>query len=575
MSGSEALKMKSRVRSGAQAVIEGLKAEGVTIIFGITGGAIMPVYDVLYDDDEIRHVTAGHEQGAVHAADGYARASGAVGVCMATSGPGATNLVTGLANAYMDSIPVVALTGQVPTGLVGGDAFQEADIRGITLPITKHNWMLRHPDDIPRTIQEGFYIARTGRPGPVLLDLPKDMTTGQTSAERPGRVELEGYDPTYNGHPQQLAEAVEAIRDSRRPAIIAGGGVISSEASDELKELADWLRIPVISTLMGLGAFPGDNPLFLGMLGMHGTGYANKAVTHSDLLICIGTRFDDRITGKVSTFAPEARVIHIDIDPSEIGKNVAAHIPIVGDAKEILKSLNRATGGLDRPDTGPWLKQLGKWKDKYPLTCDGSGTTLKPQYVIEELGGLAEEDAIITTGVGQHQMWVAQYYTFRRPRTLITSGGLGTMGFGLPAAIGAQIAKPGRQVVCVDGDGSFLMTIQELATVVRERLPITMLILNNRHLGMVRQWQQLFYNGRYAETSLRGGPRYDAVAEAFGAKGTRVERPEEVRPAIKEGLKNREGPTVIDFIVEEEENVFPMVPAGASVKDFMVGEEHA
>ncbi|MFQ5795468.1 MAG: biosynthetic-type acetolactate synthase large subunit [Candidatus Bipolaricaulia bacterium] len=561
---------KPKVRSGAEAVIEGLKAEGVEVMFGVNGGAIMPVYDVLYDTPEIRHITTGHEQGATHAAEGYARVTGKVGVVIATSGPGATNLITGLTDAIMDSLPIVALTGQVPTFMVGNDAFQEAPVRGITMSVTKHNYMVQQADDIPRVIQEAFHIARTGRPGPVLVDLPKDVTLAETRAERPERPKLEGYRPHYEGHPKQIREVVTAIQAANRPVIMAGGGVLLARASDELQEFAERLRIPVTTTHMAVGCFPEDNPLSLGSIGMHGTGYANKTVPNSDLVIGIGTRFSDRVTGKVETFAPDAKIVHIDIDPMEISKNVPIDIPIVGDARQVLQALNQETQGLTL-DTEAWLKQVEAWKEEYPLRYDKNSDKLKPQYIVEELDALTERDAIVVTDVGQHQMWVLLFYTFTQPDTNVTSGGLGTMGFGFPAAIGAKIGKPERRVICVTGDGSFLMNIQELHTATRLQLPIVVLVFNNRSLGMVRQWQQFFHGGRFSE-SLLAPLRFDRIAEAFGAKGIRVERPEEVRSAIKAGLNNQEGPTVIDCIIDEHENVFPMVPPGGSIEAFIESE---
>ncbi len=572
-------KMKTKPKSGAQAVIESLKTEGVSTIFGIIGGAIMPIYDCLYQADQIKHITTAHEQGAIHAADGYARVTGKAGVCMSTSGPGATNLVTGLANAYMDSVPIVALTGQVARNLVGNDAFQEADVRGITTPITKYNQMVTEPTELSSTISKCFYLARSGRPAPVLLDVPKDVQLAKLKNYHPARngVETKGYDPNYVGHPKQIEKALSALGKAERPLIIAGGGVITSEGSEKLRKLANKLKIPVTCTLMGLGSFPARSPLFLGMLGMHGTGYANKAVTNCDLLICVGTRLDDRITGDTNRFAPEAKVIHIDVDPSEIDKNVKSHIPIVGDAGRILDDLTCAleTKEIDSRNFASWLEKIKAWKEDYPLTYQ-MGKGLKPQFIIEKLGELADESAIITTGVGQHQMWVAQYYPFNHPRTFVTSGGLGTMGFGFPAAMGAQVGKPDRQVVCVTGDGSFQMNIQELATCVREKLPITVIVLNNGFLGMVKQWQELFFERRYAETCLKGSsPQFDLVAKAYGAKGLKVTKLEEVVPALEEALSYREGPTVINCLVAEEENVFPMVPAGGSIGDFLTGAQDA
>lgn len=572
-------KVKARTKNGAQIVIDSLKKAGVDTIFGIIGGAIMPVYDALYQDGGIRHVTTTHEQGAVHAADGYARATGKVGVCMATSGPGATNLVTGLANAYMDSIPVVAFTGQVTTGLVGNDAFQEADIRGISTPITRYNHMVTDPNELSYNISKCFYLADSGRPAPVLLDLPKNVQTSKVELSNVDRFEAGAESDNLIGeaHPRQIEEAVAAIKKAKRPLIMAGGGVITSFASNELRKFAEKLNIPVTCTLMGLGSFSYQNPLFLGMPGMHGTGYANKAITNCDLMICVGTRLDDRITGDTDRFATKATIVHIDVDPSEIDKNIKSHIPIVGDARTVLKGFNQMLRSEDvnKENLSPWLRKIKAWKKHYPLTYE-MGMSLKPQYIIEELAEMTDEKAIITTGVGQHQMWVAQHYPFTEPRTLITSGGLGTMGFGFPAAIGAQVGKPDRQVICVTGDGSFQMNIQELATAVREKLPITVIVLNNKFLGMVRQWQELFFDGRYAETELKKGtPKFEQVARAYGAKGLRVEKPGELKPALKEALGYQDGPAIINCMVEEEENVFPMVPAGGSIGDFLLGEGDA
>ncbi len=564
-----------RKRTGAEAVIEGLKAQGVELIFGVIGGAIMPVYDALYRDGTIRHIMVGHEQGGAHMAEGYARVTGRPGVVMTTSGPGATNLVTGLADAIMDSIPVVALTGQVPTALIGNDAFQETDVRGITLPITKHNYLVTQADEVPRTLSEAFYIAGSGRPGPVVIDLPKDVSNAATDAPPPQRVELPGYKPPYEGHPRQIQKALEVLKGAERPVLLAGGGVIHAEAAEELRELAELLKIPVVSTLMGLGNFPLDHPLSLGMPGMHGTGYANLALHHCDVMLCVGTRLDDRITGKLDEFAPQARVIHIDIDASEIGKNVPALVPIVGHAKPVLRALIEGVKRWDeRPDWTPWHGQIERWKREFPLRYRERANVIAPQRVIEELDDLLDDDAIVATGVGQHQMWTAQYYTFTQPRTLLTSGGLGTMGFGLPAAIGAKLAQPERPVVCVDGDGSFLMTIQELATAVRYRVPIVVVIVNNGALGMVKQWQHLFFGRRYAE-SLSVPPPFDGVAQAFGALGRRVERPEELPAALKWALREAEAqqlPVVLDVLVDPDERVFPMVPPGGANVQFIPGD---
>lgn len=552
--------------TGAEIVVEALKREKVDIIFGYPGGVLLPLCDRLYDSG-IKVILVRHEQGAAHAADGYARSSGKVGVCMATSGPGATNLVTGIATAYMDSVPIVAITGQVATHLIGSDAFQEVDTTGITRPITKHNYLIKDAREIARTIKEAFYIAKSGRPGPVLIDLPVDVQRAEAKFEYPDTVEIRSYKPTYEGHPLQIERAWKAIKEAKRPLLLVGGGVVSSEASEQLRNFVDKTGIPVVFTLMGLGTISGDHPLALGMLGMHGTKYANYAVVESDLLIAVGCRFDDRITGKIDTFAPDARIIHIDIDPSSISKNIVVDIPIVGDAKNILGKLCEKAEKLQ---IEPWVKKIKEWKEKHPLTYDKNG--LKPQYIIEKLSSLLPDDAIICTEVGQNQMWTAQYYKFRKPRTLITSGGLGTMGFGFPAAIGAQVANPGKIVVDIAGDGSIQMNIQELATAVYNKLPVKIIILNNCYLGMVRQWQQLFYKKRYAYTCLKNAqPDFVKLADAYGAVGYRVNSSEEFDKIIPDVLKERGKPVIVDCRIYEEENVFPMVPAGASLDQMLEG----
>lgn len=565
---------RAAARTGAEAVIEGLKAEDVDVLFGVTGGAIMPIYDALFRDGSLKHVIVGHEQGGAHMAEGYARVTGKPGVVLTTSGPGATNLVTGLADAIMDSTPLVAITGQVPTSLIGNDAFQEADIRGITMPVTKHNYLVQRADDLPGALAEGFYLARSGRPGPVVIDVPKDISNASTRTPRPTQLCLEGYKPPHEGHPKQIEKALEVLRGAQRPVILAGGGVLHAEAAQELREFAELTGIHVVSTLMGLGNFPIDHPLSLGMPGMHGTGYAILSLYHCDAMVCVGTRLDDRITGKLDEFAPWAKLIHIDIDAAEIGKNVPAVVPIVGHAKPVLRELLRgARGWDDRPDWAPWTRRIEAWRQEYPLRYETLANRVKPQQVIEEVDDLLDDDGIVSTGVGQHQMWTAQYYTFRKPRTWLTSGGLGTMGYGFPAAIGAKLAKPESTVVCIDGDGSFLMTLQELATAVRYRVPVVVAVLNNLYLGMVRQWQHLFFEDRFAETAL-APPPFDAVAQAFGGLGKRVERPEDVRPALKWALAQAEEkrlPVVLDIMVDATECVYPMVPAGRANKDFIPG----
>ncbi|MBC7190094.1 biosynthetic-type acetolactate synthase large subunit, partial [Candidatus Aerophobetes bacterium] len=526
----------------------------------------IPIYDVLYDTPQIRHITTRHEQAACHAADGYARATGKVGVCIATSGPGATNLVTALATAYMDSIPVVALTGQVPTFMIGNDAFQEANITGITYSITKHNYLVKDVNDLPRILKEAFYIARTGRPGPVLVDLPKDVQNSTTTSPYPEEVKIRSYNPHHEGNPKQIKLAAKEIDNSERPVIYAGGGIIASGASKELYEFAHHTNIPVTTTLMALGAFPENDPLSLKMLGMHGTRYANYAIMESDLIIAIGARFDDRITGKVSEFAPKAKIIHIDIDPTAISKSVRVDIPIVGDAREVLSKLIPLTSWKERKE---WHRKIASWKEKYPLRYQLSDK-LKPQFVVEKIYQVTQGKAIICTEVGQNQMWAAQFYCYTRPRSFISSGGLGTMGYGFPAAIGAQIGRPDEIVFDIAGDGSFQMNIQELATVSKYNIPVKVAILNNGYLGMVRQWQQLFYKGRYSQVDIAGVPDFVKVAEAYGVKGIRVEKMEEVEPALKEALRIK-GPVVIDFHVDREENVYPMVPAGASLYEIIDG----
>ncbi len=549
-------------RTGAQILVDMLLKKGVEYVFGIPGGAVLPLFDTLYDSP-IKFILTRHEQAAGHAADGYARATGKVGVCMVTSGPGATNLTTAIATAFMDSVPMVAITGQVRRKYIGSDAFQEADVTGITRPITKHNYLVKDIKELPSAINEAFYIASTGRCGPVVIDVPVDITTETWSGTITEEVELPGYKPRYQGNPRQIKLAADAINLSQKPVIYAGGGIIYSDCHKELLELAEKGNLPVTTTLMGMGGFPGGHELFLGMLGMHGTLYANHAITECDLLIAIGARFDDRVTGKLDEFAPHAKIIHIDIDPASISKNIKVDIPVVGDARNILTELTPLIQPAKRKE---WLERINEWKKKYPLTYNTSGALPKPQYILEQICELTKEDAVIATDVGQHQMWTAQYFTFRRPRTLITSGGLGTMGFGFPAAIGAQLGCPDKIVIDIAGDGSFQMNIQELATVVHYKLPVKVVILNNGYLGMVRQWQELFYKKRYSQTTLEDNPDFVKVAEAYGAKGFRVERKEDVRPTLEKALSIKE-PVVIDCKIGQEENVFPMIPSGKTVRD--------
>ena len=551
-------------KTGSQIIIECLKKEGVDTLFNYPGGAVLPLFDEL-QDAPFHQVLVRHEQAAVHAADGYARATGKAGVALVTSGPGATNTVTGIATAFMDSIPVIILTGQVPTLLIGNDAFQEVDIIGITRPCTKHNYLVKDIKDLARILKEAFYVARSGRPGPVLIDLPKDVLVDSVEFKYPEKVFIRGYQPTYEGHPGQIQRAVDLILKSKRPILYVGGGIISSNASRELTLFAEKLGIPVTMTLMGLGGFPGNHSFSLGMLGMHGTYRANMAVMESDLLIAIGSRFDDRVTGKIESFAPQAKIIHIDIDPTSISKNVRVDLPIVGDCKRVLskilsllekEDIHTFKQGLDK-----WYHQIGKWKALHKMDYQ-QGEIIKPQYVIEKIYELTKGDAIITTEVGQNQMWAAQYYQFTKPRTLLTSGGLGTMGYGFPAAIGAQVAFPNKLVIDIAGDGSFQMNSQELATVSQYQLPVKVVILNNGYLGMVRQWQEFFFGKRYASSSLEGAsPDFIKLAEAYGAVGLKATKPEEVIPTLKKAFSIPR-PVIIDFEIDPEENVYPMVPAG-------------
>ena len=557
--------------TGAQIMMEVLKEEGVDTIFGFPGGVVIDLFDELAKTD-IRRVLVRHEQGAVHAADGYARASGKTGVCLVTSGPGATNTVTGIATAYMDSIPLVVFTGQVPTQLIGNDAFQEVDIVGITRPCTKHNYLVQSAAEFPRIIKEAFYLARSGRPGPVLVDIPKDVTKETVDYTPIKEVRLKSYNPTYNPNMKQLRKAVELIKESERPVIFAGGGIILSRAATELTEFAHKTQIPVTTSLMGLGAFPGTDPLWLGMIGMHGTYRANMSTGACDLIISVGVRFDDRVTGKTDAFASQAKIVHIDIDPTSIRKNIPVTIPIVGDCKTSLHLLNELVDEAGLNDMAAkhkeWFSQIEEWKSTKPLAYK-QGDTIKPQFVVEKLYEITKGEAIITTEVGQNQMWAAQYYHFNQPNHFITSGGLGTMGFGLPAAIGAQIACPDRLVIDIAGDGSIQMNIQEMATAVQCCLPVKVAILNNAYLGMVRQWQELFYEKRYVCTDMNCAPDFVKLAEAFGAVGLRASKPDEVEAVIKEGLSVPQ-PVIMDFRVDREESVYPMVPAGAPITEMLL-----
>ena len=551
-------------KTGAQILCESLVKEGVEVIFGFPGGAVLPLYDTLPQYPQLRHILVRHEQGAAHAADAYARVTGKAGVCLATSGPGATNLVTGIANACLDSSPVVAITGQVATPFVGKDAFQEVDITGITLPITKHNHLVLDVKELAKVVKEAFHIAQAGRPGPVLIDIPRDVFQQETEFVYPDKVDLPGYKPTLFGHPAQVKKAAEMINGAERPIIIAGRGVTVSKAFAELRELAEKVQIPVITTLLGIGCFPETHVLSFGMLGMHGMIYANKAVDSADVIVAIGMRFDDRATGVVSSFAPQARIIHIDIDPAEIGKNVRVDVPIVGDIKNVLDPLNQQVVPRDHIE---WFNQLDQWRQEHPAIEIRESDALLPQYVIRQIYEFTQGDATIVTGVGQNQMWSAQFFFYDKPNRLVSSGGLGTMGFELPGAIGAKVGRPDETVWCIAGDGGFQMTIQELATIAQENLAIKIAIINNGYLGMVRQWQELFYRRRYVHTQL-SCPDFTKIAEAYGIPALRVKDKIEVTSAIQKAMEHQ-GPFLIDFAVEPEENVFPIVPPGATLVEAM------
>ncbi|MBN2158759.1 MAG: biosynthetic-type acetolactate synthase large subunit [Spirochaetes bacterium] len=554
---------------GAEIIVESLKAENVECMFGYPGGVVIPIFHALHNAP-FKFILTRHEQGAVHAADGYARASGRVGVAIATSGPGATNCVTGIATAHLDSVPLVVFTGQVRREQIGNDAFQEVDITGVTRPITKHNYLVQDIADLARIIKEAFFIASTGRPGPVLIDVPVDISNGEYKFSYPEKVSIKGYKPVYEGHPNQIKKACELIENARRPVIYAGGGVVISGATKELREFVKKTQIPATTTLLGLGVYPETDPLSLEMLGMHGTYYANHAVNESDLLIAIGARFDDRVTGKIAEFIPSARVIHIDIDPASVSKNVPVDIPIVGDCRLVLAEMNKI---IKAPSIDEWRATIDTMKREHPLTYDSNnGDRIMPQFVVEEIYRETKGDAIICTEEGQNQMWAAQFYKYTEPRTFISSGGLGTMGYGFPAAIGAQLARPDKRVIDIAGDGSIQMNIQELIVAVQHRLPIIIAILNNGFLGMVRQWQQLFYEKRYSHTCLECAPDFVKLAEAYGAAGFRIEKSEDVAPTIRKALDITDRPIVLDFRVSREENVYPMVPPGQSFKQIMMPE---
>jgi acetolactate synthase I/II/III large subunit len=577
--------------TGAQALIKSLEMQGVEVIFGLPGGAILPVYDPILDSS-IRHILVRHEQGAGHAAEGYAHVTGRPGVAMVTSGPGATNIVTPLADAMMDSIPMVVITGQVATTAIGTDAFQECPITGVTLDITKHNWLVTDAQDLPRVVAEAFHVATTGRPGPVLVDVPKDVSNAQMDWYWPSSIDeldLPGYHPRTEGDPTRVRRAAQLIVEARRPVIYAGGGILKARAADALRELAERSGIPVVTTLMARGSFPDSHPLCLGMPGMHGNYTAVTAMQKADLLIALGSRFDDRVTGKIAAFAPDAKVIHVDIDEAELGKVRRPEVGIAGDCKVVIEELIEALQGLGlgaagsapaaaspaaaRPDLAPWLAQLRAWQEKFPLSYDREAEgVLKPQFVVETLRDLSPDDTIVASGVGQHQMWASQYWTFDHPYTWVNSGGAGTMGFAVPAAIGAKVGRPDKMVWAIDGDGCFQMTAQELVTASAERIPVKVAILNNAYLGMVRQWQELFYEERYSEVYLSPDlPDYVKWAEAMGCVGMKVESPEEVVPAIEKANAIDDRPVVIDFRTDAFEKVYPMVPAGASNDDIIVG----
>ncbi|MCM3703688.1 biosynthetic-type acetolactate synthase large subunit [Paenibacillus macerans] len=561
--------MKPEVITGSEILLRSLLLEGVECVFGYPGGAVLYIYDALYGFTDFHHLLTRHEQGAIHAADGYARATGKVGVCIATSGPGATNLVTGIATAFMDSVPLVVITGNVATSLIGTDAFQEADITGITMPITKHSYLVRNVEDLPRIIHEAFHIANTGRKGPVLIDIPKDVSAAKTLFEPVQTVNLRGYNPTVVPNRLQLDKLAAAIGEAERPVIIAGGGVVYSGGHEQLFEFVNKTQIPITTTLLGLGAFPSGHELWMGMPGMHGTYTANQAIQQSDLLINIGARFDDRVTGKLDGFASRAKIVHIDIDPAEIGKNVHADIPIVGDVKTVLEMLNPLVSRADKADA--WREQIRQSKIDKPLKYKDSNTELKPQWVIEMLNETTGGEAIVTTDVGQHQMWAAQFYKFNQPRSWITSGGLGTMGFGFPSAIGAQMAFPDRLVISINGDGGMQMCSQELAICAINNIPVKIVVINNQVLGMVRQWQELIYDNRYSHINLEGSPDFVKLAEAYGVKGLRAASKEDAKRVWQEAL-DTPGPVLVEFMVSKEENVYPMVPQGSTIDQMLMGD---
>jgi len=559
--------------TGAEAIVRSLQAEGVEVVFGYPGGVVLPLFDVLYETEGIRVVLTRHEQGATHAADAYARVTGKPGVVIVTSGPGAANTVTGIANAYMDSVPIVVITGQVATHVLGTDAFQETDITGITIPITKHNYLVDDPADIPTTMAEAFHIATTGRPGPVLIDLPVDVSRGEIDFKYPERVNLPGYKPTVKGHVRQIRQAAALIAKARKPLLYVGGGVLASNGAKELKELAELMQLPVVTTLMGKGAFPEDHHLFVGMPGMHGGKFTNYAITETDLLLAVGVRFDDRVTGKLATFATKAKIVHVDIDPAEIGKNRSVDVPIVGDARTVISGITAELRKMGaEPRTDAWMRVIDDWRARYPFHYHSSSTTIMPQHVVERVRELTKgRPTVFTTEVGQNQMWACQYLRITEPRTWVSSGGLGTMGFGLPAAIGAQLGRPGHMVIDIAGDGSIQMNSQELATAAINKLPVKVVILNNGYLGMIRQWQELFYDKRYSNSALpQDCPDFVKLAEAYGCFGIRATTPAELDDALVAAFAY-DGPAVVDVRVEREENVFPMVAPGGSIDEMLGG----
>ena len=560
--------------TGAEVIIECLKAEGIDYVFGYPGGAVLHIYDAFYQQDDVQHILVRHEQGATHAADGYARATGKPGVVLVTSGPGATNAVTGIATAYMDSIPMIVITGQVPSHLIGNDAFQEVDSVGITRPIVKHNFLINDVKDIAETFKKAFYVATTGRPGPVVIDIPKDITAEKVVFEYPSKIEMRSYNPTVKGHNGQIKRAVELIVKAERPMIYSGGGVIIGNGSEQLRTFTRSLGYPITQTLMGLGAFPASDPLSLGMLGMHGTYEANMSMHHCDVLIAIGARFDDRVTGALEKFCPEAKIIHIDVDPASISKNVKVDIPIVGEVVPVMDAINaqlsKLSGQTNKAELEKWWLQINEWRAQDCLKYDRESEIIKPQFVVEELHKVTNGDAFITSDVGQHQMFAAQYYGFDKPRRWINSGGLGTMGFGMPAAMGVQLAHPDETVACITGESSIQMCIQELSTCKQYGLPLKIINLNNGYMGMVRQWQEFFYEKRYAMSYFDALPDFVALAESYGHIGIKVEKTADVRPALEEAFKQKDRLVFLDFITDREENVYPMIPAGAGLNEMIL-----